>query len=67
MIDWMASKREGKMLVKRYQEERQLQVFFLLDTTKTMHFASQETSKLDTLEEVFYLLALSATSNNDCV
>ena len=29
-IDWLASKREGKILVRRYQEEKQGNVVFAL-------------------------------------
>lgn len=63
-IDFLASQREWKLLIKRFEEERELNVFFVLDLSESMNFW-QEKSKLQTLSEVFYILWLSATINND--
>lgn len=65
-IDFLASAREGKLLIKRFEEERELTVFFLLDISESMDFWEQQ-KKLDTLKEVFYILSLSASKNNDKV
>lgn len=65
-IDFLASVREGKLLIKRFEEERELTVFFLLDISESMDFWEQQ-KKLDTLQEVFYILSLSASKNNDKV
>lgn len=63
-IDFLASAREGKLLIKRFEEERELTVFFLLDLSETMNFW-EEKRKIDTLIETFYILAFSANKNND--
>lgn len=64
-IDFVASKREWKLLIKRYEEERELNVFFLLDLSESMKFAYDKKSKIDTLIEIFYILSFSAITNND--
>lgn len=63
-IDFIASAREWKLLIKRFEEERELNVFFLLDLSSSMNFWFEKT-KIDTLIETFYILSLSAISNND--
>lgn len=63
-IDFLASAREWKLLVKRFEEERELSVFFLLDVSESMNFWDTK-NKLDTLIETFYILAFSANKNND--
>lgn len=63
-IDFLASAREWKLLVKRFEEERELTVFFLLDISESMNFWESK-KKLDTLIETFYILAFSANKNND--
>lgn len=66
-IDFLASSKEQKLLIKRFEEERELSVFFLLDISKTMEFWYEKQKKIDTLIESFYILWLSATKNNDKV
>lgn len=63
-IDFLASTREGKLLIKRFEEERELTVFFLLDLSETMNFW-EDKRKIETLIETFYILAFSANKNND--
>ncbi|MDD5769676.1 MAG: DUF58 domain-containing protein [Candidatus Gracilibacteria bacterium] len=63
-IDFLASAREGKLLIKRFEEERELSVFFLLDLSESLNFG-QEKTKIDTLIETFYILSYSAIKNND--
>lgn len=63
-IDFLASAREWKLLIKRFEEERELTVFFLLDLSETMNFWEEKT-KIDTLIETFYILSFSANKNND--
>jgi uncharacterized protein (DUF58 family) len=64
-IDWKASGRSNQLVVKKYEEERDLNVLFILDNTKSMDFWSMDKTKKELLEEVFYSLALSAYNNND--
>lgn len=64
-IDFLASAREWKLLIKRFEEERELSVFFLLDISESMNFGDTDRKKLDTLIETFSILAFSANKNND--
>jgi len=63
-IDFLASAKEWKFLVKRFEEERELTVFFILDLSESMNFGEEKT-KTDTLLETFYILSYSAQKNND--
>ncbi len=65
-IDWLVSEREGTTLVRRYTEERDLQVLFILDLSASMFFGASA-PKAQLLEEVFYILGLSALVNGDKV
>ncbi|MCD5385381.1 DUF58 domain-containing protein [Candidatus Gracilibacteria bacterium] len=64
-IDWKASSKTDKIQSKRYEEERDLNILFVLDNSNLMNFGSKDKTKKDTLEEVFYSLSLSAYYNND--
>lgn len=64
-IDWKVSARTTDMQIKKYEEERDLNVLFLIDISQTMMFWSEEKTKLDILEEIFYSLSFSALQNND--
>ncbi|MDD2871030.1 MAG: DUF58 domain-containing protein [Candidatus Gracilibacteria bacterium] len=66
-IDWKTYNKTDKLYVKKYEEERDLNVLFALDNTKSMEFGSQDYTKKDILQEVFYSLAMSAFLNNDNV
>ncbi len=46
-IDWKASVRSNEILLKEYKEERNLDVYFLLDTSSSMIFGSTEKLKLE--------------------
>ena len=45
LIDWKASVRTGKLLIKEYEEERKLDVFFLIDVSSSMVFVSTDKLK----------------------
>lgn len=45
LIDWKASKKAGNLLVKDYVEERNAQVVFAFDVSRSMVFGSQEKLK----------------------
>ena len=66
-IDWKASSRTEELYVKKYEQEQDLKVLFVLDTWETMNFGSENKTKKETLIETFYALALSAYYNNDSV
>jgi len=64
-IDFAASVREGKMLVRQFDEMRETGVFFIVDLTKSMYFGYSDTKKVDTLKHMFSLLVASAQKSND--
>lgn len=64
-IDWKASTKTEKIYSKIFEEEKQIEVLFLIDTNSSMFFSSQNRSKKDILEEVFYSLAFSVYKNSD--
>lgn len=66
-IDWNVTARVGTPFVKRFREERELTVLFLVDTSASGAFGSGTRSKLDLVVEVAALLMVSALKNNDKV
>jgi uncharacterized protein (DUF58 family) len=66
-IDWNVTARTGTPFIKRYCEERELTVMFLVDASASGVFGSAERSKLDLVVEVAALLMFSALKNNDKV
>lgn len=64
-IDWKASSRWNSIQVKQYEEEKDLNILFVLDNSESMNFWSSNKTKKQNLEEIFYWLALSAYNNND--
>ena len=66
-IDWNVTARTGHPHVKRYVEEREITVFFLVDLSKSGAFGSKEKLKNEIAAEFCALLAFSAIKNNDKV
>jgi uncharacterized protein (DUF58 family) len=66
-IDWNVTARTGSPHVKRFVEERELVVMFLLDVSASGLFGSREKTKIDTAAEICAVLAFSAIQNNDKV
>lgn len=66
-IDWNVTARMGAPYVKRFVEERELIVLFLLDVSASGLFGTQQKTKIDTAAEICALLAFSAIQNNDKV
>jgi uncharacterized protein (DUF58 family) len=64
-IDWNVTARTGHPHIKRYIEERELAVWFLVDTSASCRSGHGERTKWNTIHEVTALLTLSATHNND--
>jgi len=67
MIDWNVTARAGVPFIKRFCEERELTVMFLLDVSASGAFGTGERSKLDLMVEMVALLMFSALKNNDKV
>jgi len=66
-IDWNVTARSGQAHVKRYVEERELTVIFLVDVSASLSFGSGERRVSETAAELCACLAFSAVSNNDKV
>ena len=66
-IDWNVTARAGTPFIKRYCEERELTVMFLVDVSASGAFGSGHQSKLDIMIEMSALLMFSALKNNDKV
>ena len=66
-IDWNVTARTGHPYVKRYVEEREITVFFLVDLSASGSFGSTGKLKNEIAAEFCALLAFSAIKNNDKV
>jgi uncharacterized protein (DUF58 family) len=66
-IDWNVTARTGNCFIKRFSEERELTVMFLVDVSASGAFGSTQQSKLDLVVEMAALLMFSALKNNDKV
>jgi uncharacterized protein (DUF58 family) len=65
LIDWKASMRAKDILIKLYKEERNLDVYFLVDSSASMIFGSTEKLKLEYGAEVAAALAYFVMSAGD--
>lgn len=66
-IDWNVTARMGHPFIKRFSEERELTIMFLVDISGSQSFGSKDRSKAETSAEITCLLALSAIKNQDNV
>jgi uncharacterized protein (DUF58 family) len=66
-IDWNVTARTGHPYVKRFVEERELTVIFLVDLSASGSFGSVHKLKNEIAAEFCALLAFSAVKNNDKV
>lgn len=66
-IDWNVTARMGHPYVKRFVEERELTVIFLVDLSASGAFGSARQMKNEVAAELCALLAFSAIKNNDKV
>jgi uncharacterized protein (DUF58 family) len=66
-IDWNVTARSGHPYVKRFVEERELTVIFLVDLSASGDFGSVGKLKNELAAEFCALLAFSAVKNNDKV
>ncbi len=66
-IDWKTSLRAHKLYVKQYEEERDLDVYILLDTSSSMLFGTQERLKSEYSAIVAGAIAYAAIESGDNV
>ncbi len=64
-IDWNVTAKTGIPYVKRYSEERELTVLFMVDVSGSQGYGSVGRSKMELAAEVTALLALTAIRNQD--
>ena len=64
-IDWNVTARTGEPHVKRFSEERELTVIFLVDVSGSQIFGSGSRSKSELAAEITSLLAMTAIQNQD--
>ncbi len=66
-IDWNVTARTGTAHVKKFAEEREQTVMFLVDASRSLDFGSVSRMKGEIVAEISAVLAFSAIRNNDKV
>ncbi len=66
-IDWRASARSNKLLVKEYIEERNRTIMIILDISRSTQFTSDLSSNADILKQVAAVLAFVSGYSKDRV
>jgi uncharacterized protein (DUF58 family) len=64
-IDWNVSARMNDSFTKVFEEERELEVFILVDASASNLMGTQQQFKKDLITEMADVLAFSALNNND--
>ena len=64
-IDWNVTARTGAPYIKRFSEERELTILFMVDVSGSQGYGSVARSKAELAAEVTALLALTAIRNQD--
>ena len=64
-IDWNVTAKTGLPYIKRFGEERELTILFLVDVSGSQGYGSVRRSKMELAAEVTALLALTAIRNQD--
>jgi uncharacterized protein (DUF58 family) len=64
-IDWNVTARYGKPFVKKFMEERELTVIFLIDGSASQRFGTKNRFKAELTAELSSVLSFSALRNND--
>ena len=63
-IDWKASAKSDKLYVKKFEEQRNIKIHFILDLNDSFYFFKE---KLEKIKELLYTLAISANKNGDLI
>ena len=66
-IDWNVTARHGFPYIKKFEETRELNVMFLIDSSASTLFGTKGYLKSEFITEVTAVLSFSALSNNDKV
>lgn len=62
-IDWNVTARMGKPYVKIFEEERELQIFLVVDSSLSMHLGTNNRTKYDVAAEAAALITLASEMN----
>lgn len=65
LIDWKSTLRSGQKMVKQYKEERDVNVYFLVDCSKSMLFGSGDELKAEYVGKVVCVLANLVLNSGD--
>ncbi|MBR5646424.1 MAG: DUF58 domain-containing protein [Treponema sp.] len=63
-IDWNVTARMGRPYVKVFEEERELQIFLIVDSSLSMQLGSKPRTKYESAAETAALIAIAAEMNN---
>ncbi len=66
-IDWNVSARLGHLYVKKFSEERELNVVIVVDASESLNFGTRNYTKRGLAAEIGAVFAISAIRNNDKV
>lgn len=66
-IDWKATMRSGRTIVRRYKEERDLDIVFVVDVSDNMLFGSVDKLKCEHAAEIIAALSHLIINSNDRV
>ena len=66
-IDWKAYARTGNPLIRRYREDRDLTVIFVVDVSASQRAGAHQQTKADLAAEICAVLAMAAIRNKDRV
>lgn len=67
LIDWKASLRSNKLLIKERVPERNLNIFFLIDVSSSMVFGSTKKLKIEYVAEMVHSLAYAILETENSV
>jgi len=67
LIDWKATAKAGHLMIKQYVEERNLNVYFLIDISNSMILSSQSILKCEYAAELVSSLAFNILLSEDNV
>lgn len=62
-IDWNVTARMGKPYVKIFEEERELQIFLVVDSSLSMHLGTNNHTKYDSAAEAAALITIASEMN----
>jgi len=66
-ISWTLTARTGRPHIKKFDEEREMNVLILVDVSGSSYFGSRYYLKLEAMAQIAALLGLAATKNRDVV